>query len=389
MRSRNFWAGACAGDSASSAVLDVDIKVRRGAFALSVRFSAPTPGVTALFGASGAGKTSLALALAGLLTPDAGRLALDGECWFDPARGIDVPAERRRIGYVFQDARLFPHLDVAGNLGYGAARARPLTRYADRDEVIALLGLGALLGRRVHGLSGGERQRVALGRALLAQPALLLLDEPLAAMDVARREEVLPYLETLRDRYAIPMLYVSHQYDEVLRLANYIVLMADGAVAASGTPSELGSHPRLQALIGAEAVGAVIDATVTSVGPAAGLAEVTIGAARMKLSIPGAAAGAKVRLNVLARDVILAIRPPEGLSVRNAFAGHLLELKAEAADSVLATVAIDGTRILARISPAAVEELHLAPGMAVWALVKAASLRPRAYQRADAESLPP
>ena len=370
-------------------MLDVDIKVRRGAFALSVRFSAPTPGVTALFGASGAGKTSLALALAGLLTPDEGRLALDGECWFDAARGIDVPAERRRIGYVFQDARLFPHLDVAGNLGYGAARARHSIRYADRDEVIALLGLGALLGRRVHGLSGGERQRVALGRALLAQPALLLLDEPLAAMDVARREEVLPYLETLRDRYAIPMLYVSHQYDEVLRLANYIVLMADGAAAASGTPAELGSHPRLQALIGVEAVGAIIDATVTAVGPAAGLAEVTIGAARMRLSIPGAAAGAKVRLNVLARDVILAIRPPEGLSVRNSFAGHLLELKTEAADSVLASVAIDGTRILARISAAAVEELHLAPGMAVWALVKAASLRHQAYKRADAAPLAP
>ena len=208
-------------------------------------------------------------------------------------------------------------------------------------------------------------------------------------MDVARREEVLPYLETLRDRYAIPMLYVSHQYDEVLRLANYIVLMADGAAAASGTPAELGSHPRLQALIGVEAVGAIIDATVTAVGPAAGLAEVTIGAARMRLSIPGAAAGAKVRLNVLARDVILAIRPPEGLSVRNSFAGHLLELKTEAADSVLASVAIDGTRILARISAAAVEELHLAPGMAVWALVKAASLRHQAYKRADAAPLAP
>ena len=369
-------------------MLEVDIKLRRGAFALTARFGAPTPGVTALFGTSGAGKTTLALALAGLLTPAEGRLVLDGECWFDAARGINVPTERRRIGYVFQDARLFPHLEVAGNLDFGARRAPKVARYADRDEVIALLGLGALLERRVHQLSGGERQRVALGRALLAQPALLLLDEPLAAMDVARRGEVLPYLETLRDRYAIPMLYVSHQYDEVLRLANYIVLLADGGAAAAGTPAELGTHPRLQALIGAEAIGAVIDATVATVGLASGLAEVTIGAARLKLSIPGASVGARVRLHVLARDVILAIRPPEGLSVRNAFAGHLLELNAEAADSVLATVAIDGMRILARISPAAVEELHLTPGMAVWALVKAASLRHQAYKRGNWAPVP-
>ncbi len=369
-------------------MLEVDIRIRRGAFALEARLGAPTPGVTALFGASGAGKTTLALALAGLVTPDDGRIALDGECWFDAAHGIAVPAERRRIGYVFQDARLFPHLSVAGNLDYGARRARPLVRYADRDEVVALLGLKGLLERRVHELSGGERQRVALGRALLAQPALLLLDEPLAAMDVARREEVLPYLETLRDRYAIPMLYVSHQYEEVLRLANHIVLLADGRVAAAGTPAELGTHPSLQALIGAEAVGAVIDATVATVGPASGLAEVTIGRARLRVSLPGATPGAQVRLHVLARDVILATHPPEGLSVRNAFAGHLLELKAEAADSVLATVAIDGMRILARISPAAVEELKLAPGMAVWALVKAASLRRQAYRRGESAPVP-
>jgi len=369
-------------------VLDVDLTLRSGTFELTAQFSSPTPGVVTLFGPSGAGKTTLANAIAGLLRPVRGHIRLDDRVLFDGSAGIDVPVERRRIGYVFQDSRLFPHLDVRGNLEYGARRAPAGDRYADREEIIVLLGLGALLGRRVNQLSGGERQRVALARALLAQPRLLLLDEPLAALDVARREEVLPYLETLRDRFAIPMLYVSHQYDEVLRLAGYIVLLADGRVLASGTPAELSGHARLRALVGTEAVGAVLDVEVVGLDPHTGLVSVALGSGTLRFALPSARPGARVRLNVLARDVILATSAPHGLSVRNALAGVLTELTDEGSDSVLASIAVGSARLFARITRAAVVELALSSGMPVWALVKAASLRGHAFSRGEQRGAP-
>ena len=370
-------------------MLDVDVSLRRGAFELDARFRAPAPGVTALFGASGAGKSTLVEVIAGLARPARGALALGDRAWFDGARGIDVPAERRRIGCVFQDARLFPHLDVTGNLDYAARRAPPDGEVAARDEVIALLGLEALLARRVHRLSGGERQRVALARALLSQPVLLLLDEPLAAVDVARREEVLPYLETLRDRYSIPMLYVSHQYDEVLRLAGYVVLMANGAVACAGTPSQLAGDPRLAAAIGAEAVGAVLEATVTGADPHTGLTSLAVGRATLRLALPDAVPGDRVRLSVLARDVILATGSPHGLSVRNALPGTITALEDEDADSVLVSLDTGEAQLLARITRAAVLELGLRRGSSVWALIKAASLRGRAFLAHDAAGAGP
>jgi len=362
-------------------VFEAELAAERGSFALRARFAAPTPGVIALFGPSGAGKSTLVNAIAGLI-PATGHVRLDGTTWLDSATGTCLPAQRRRIGYVFQDARLFPHLDVAGNLGYGERRAPPAPRIAVRDEIIALLGLGPLLARRVHALSGGERQRVALGRALLAQPRLLLLDEPLAAIDAARRGEVLPYLESLRDRFAIPMLYVSHQYEEVLRLATHVLLLAAGGVLASGTPSELSLDPRLRALVGGDLVGAVLEVEVGAVDPATGLSSVAVGQGRLRLPLAGARLGARLRLHVLARDVILATAPPQGLSVRNALEGTLAELVNEGPDEALAIVDVDGSRLIARITRAAVEELRLQPGRRVWTLVKAASLRGHVFTRA-------
>ncbi|MBS0376313.1 MAG: molybdenum ABC transporter ATP-binding protein [Proteobacteria bacterium] len=361
-------------------MLDVDLVAERGRFRLEARFRAPTPGVTALFGPSGAGKSTLVHALAGLIAAR-GRIALGAECWLDSARGLAVPAERRGIGYVFQDARLFPHLSVAGNLRYGARRARAATPVVREDEVVALLGLGALLARRTAHLSGGERQRVALGRALLSQPRLLLLDEPLAAIDGARRDEVLPYLERLRDALAIPMLYVSHQYDEVLRLATEVVLVAGGRTVAAGTPAALSLDPRLRPVVGGDAIGAVLEAEVGPLDPASGLASVAIGAGRLRLALPGAKPGDRLRLQILARDVILATEAPRGLSVRNALEGRLEELVPEGPDEMLAVIELGGPRVLARITRAAADELRLRPGLGVWALVKAASLRGHAYTR--------
>jgi molybdate transport system ATP-binding protein len=372
-------------------VFEADIASERGGFRLRARFAAPTPGVIALFGPSGAGKSTLVNAIAGLV-PASGSVRLDGTTWLDSASGTDLPAERRRIGYVFQDARLFPHLDVAHNLRYGERRSPPGPRYAAQDEIVALLGLGPLLARRTHQLSGGERQRVALGRALLSQPRLLLLDEPLASIDAARRDEVLPYLESLRDRFAIPMLYVSHQYDEVLRLATHVVVLAEGAVLAAGTPAELSLDPRLRELLGRETVGAVLEAQVTDVDPATGLVSIAVGRGRIRLALAGARAGARLRLHVLARDVILATEPPQGLSVRNALAGVLAEIISEGRDEALAIVELGGSQLISRVTREAVEELRLRPGLPVWALVKAASLRGHVFARANphgAEHAPP
>src|SRR6202041_392092 len=226
-------------------MLEVAAKKQRGAFLLDAKFELPTPGVVALFGRSGCGKSTLVNVIAGLLKADRGRVALNDAVLLDTARRIDVPPERRRIGYVFQDARLFPHLSVAANLRYAEKRA-PVRRYVSLPKVAALLDLDPLMQRRTHQLSGGERQRVAIGRALLSQPRLLLLDEPLASLDASRREEVLPYLETLRDQLVIPMVYVSHDFDEVLRLATHVVLMESGRTIAQGGVGEMSMNAGLR-----------------------------------------------------------------------------------------------------------------------------------------------
>src|SRR5438309_11754184 len=257
-------------------MLRVSLLKRRDEFTLHAEFEAPTPGVVALFGRSGCGKTTLVNIISGLLDPDAGRVQLEQTVLTDTRAGVAIPVERRRIGYVFQDARLFPHFDVLGNLRYGYKRAAA-PRAIGFDEVIALLGLAPLLRRRPRQLSGGERQRVSLGRALLSQPRLLLLDEPLASIDAARREEVLPYLETLRDRFAIPMVYVSHQFDEVLRLATHLVLLDGGRMLAEGPVSELSLRPELLSIVGPDLVGAVLEGVVTRVDPEHGSADLTVG----------------------------------------------------------------------------------------------------------------
>jgi len=219
-------------------MLSVDVEKRLGDVAIAVKFET-AQGVTALFGPSGAGKTSIVNMIAGLVTPDRGRIALDGDVLFDSAARVNVPAHKRRLGYVFQEGRLFPHLTVAQNLDYGRWMSKFAPDPAERERIVALLDIGHLLPRRPGHLSGGERQRIAVGRALLMKPRLLLLDEPLASLDRARKLEILPYLAKLRDEAKVPMIYVSHQAGEIVKLASHVVRLEDGRVLASGGLEQL------------------------------------------------------------------------------------------------------------------------------------------------------
>jgi molybdate transport system ATP-binding protein len=299
-----------------------------------------------------------------------------------------VPPERRRIGYVFQDGRLFPHMSVLRNLRYGMTRAGREVRGAsatasqriELEPIVSLLGLEPLLQRRPYQLSGGEKQRVSLGRALLSQPRMLLLDEPLAALDAARREEVLPYLERLRDNFSIPMVYVSHQFDEVLRLATHVVLMDGGRVLAQGTLNEVSLLPALRDIVGADSVGAVLDGVVTGVDASAGMADLQVGAGVLNVSVRGVGVGEHVRVQLLARDIILAVEAPRGLSVRNELRGVVVALVDDEDEAVLVTVDVGGANVLSRVTRSAVAALGLRVGTGVWVLVKAVSTRGHAFR---------
>jgi molybdate transport system ATP-binding protein len=354
--------------------LALSVQKRRGDFSLDVDVQA-TAGVVALFGRSGCGKSTAVDLLAGLLRADSGRIQIGDDVLFDSAARIDVPAERRRIGYVFQDARLFPHYTVLGNLEYGMRRAAGVPRYVELEQIVRLLALEPMLDRRPRQLSGGERQRVAIGRALLSQPRMLLLDEPLASLDRARRDEVLPYLERLRDTLSIPMVYVSHQFDEVLRLATHVVLMDRGRVVAQGDLQSMSLRPELRDIVGAEAVGAVLEGRVTRVHPDSGLARIELGRQELYVDGQGLAAGQRVRLQLLARDLILSLDAPQRLSVRNALQGVVERVLQDEPNAALVEVDVGGARLVARVTQLAVNELALGPGRALWVLVKAVTLR--------------
>lgn len=367
-------------------MLSVACQVLRGDFVVDASFAAPLPGVVAIFGRSGCGKSTLVNAIAGLVQPRTGRITLNDTVLFDSARRVDVRPEARRMGYVFQEGRLFPHLRVRGNLRYGDARARVTGPRIAFDDVVELLGLAALLDRRPNTLSGGERQRVAMGRALLAQPQLLLLDEPFAALDTARRQDVLPYLERLRDTLRIPMVYVSHDFDEVLRVATHVVLLDAGVVVAQGSPAAISRDSTLRRIVGPDAISSVIEGVV-STDAGAGLARVAVGSGYLSVNAPLAQSGTRLRLQIMARDVILATSAPQGLSVRNAIEGNVVSLRADEGDTALVDVDVGGGQhVTSRITREAVESLALLPGKKVWALFKAVSLRGHWYPAPEASS---
>ena len=356
--------------------IEIDVKAQRGEFLLQSRFCVPANGVTALFGASGSGKTSLLRAIAGFDSA-VGRISAGDEVWLDTTRGIDVKAHLRGVGYMFQDARLFPHLSVLGNLDYARRRAERREEVVAYATVVDAFELEPLLPRSAGELSGGETQRVALARTLLSQPRLVLLDEPLAALDEQRKRELLPYLETLVGEFELPMFYVSHDVDEVARLADRMVVLKAGAVQAVGTTAEVFGRLDLQDSIGRFEASSLLAATVIEQIDEWQLTRLAL--AGQQLVVPkraGLKPGDSVRLRVRARDVALATQAPAGTSIRNILAGRIERL-VTLPDTPYSEVAIEleepdgaGVRLGSRITRAAAADLALKPGDRVFALIK-------------------
>ncbi|HRO16506.1 MAG TPA: molybdenum ABC transporter ATP-binding protein, partial [Paracoccus sp. (in: a-proteobacteria)] len=305
-------------------MLSVALRHRLAGFTLDAAFEAPA-GVTAIFGRSGAGKTTVVRAVAGLLRVDAGRVAVGDSVLLDRDRHIDLPAHRRRIGFVFQDGRLFPHLSVRQNLTYGRRFAPRDATPPDFGGVVEMLGIAHLLDRRPAGLSGGERGRVGIGRALLSGPRLLILDEPMAALDEQRRAEILPYLQRLRDEAGVPMLYITHAMAEVVRLANTLVLMEAGRVVRAGPVERLLADPGTAAGLDHPDAGAVLRARVVA-READGLARVAVNGAELLILSAGAQPGQSLRIRVPPQDVILSLARPERTSALNILPARVTEL---------------------------------------------------------------
>ncbi len=354
-------------------MLEVALRHALGDFTLDAAFRAP-PGVTVLFGRSGSGKTTIVNAVAGLLMPDAGRIAAGDRVLFDAALGIRLPPHRRRLGYIFQEGRLFPHLTVRQNLAYGAWFAPRGAPREDMRRVVDLLGIGALLERRPGALSGGEKQRVAIGRALLSAPRLILADEPLAALDEARKAEILPYFERLRDEVSVPILYVSHSASEVARLATTVVALDAGRVVAQGPAAEVLGDPEVLPA-GAREAGAVISATVVAHHPD-GLSELDAGGVPLLLPRVALAPGRPIRLRIAAHDVILSRARPEGLSALNILPATVSGLRGGEGPGALVALETPAGRLLARITRRSAAALGLAPGAACHAVIKTVSVAP-------------
>lgn len=364
-------------------MLDVDITGRLGALDLQARF-ASEGGVTSLFGQSGSGKTTLTNMIAGLTRPTTGRITLGDTVLFDSEQGTDLPVQARRIGHVFQDARLFPHLSVKSNLTYARwAGRREGTR--DLNEVVDLLGLRHLMSRKPDTLSGGERQRVAIGRALLSDPRLLIMDEPLANLDQARRNDILPYLDRLCVEAGIPILYVSHSIEEVARLSNTLVILSDGQTPAYGPVAEMLARTDLGRATGRHEAGALVSGTVVRVDTQWGLTHVDIGGAVLQIPDMAAISGDKVRLRIRARDVALATEPPRGLSIRNVFEADVKSYSEETGPYAEILCSVGEQTIRARITRASVTDLDLMPGKSVTVLIKSVAIDRR--QRSPGQPL--
>jgi len=348
-------------------------KLDRGEFALDVDLDLPGQGVTALFGPSGSGKTTVLRLIAGLDRAP-GFLEVNGEVWQDDAKELFLPTHRRALGYVFQEASLFPHLSARRNLEYGMKRVPATERRIDMARILDLLGIGHLLERKPDRLSGGERQRVAIGRALLTSPRVLLMDEPLSALDLARKAEILPYLERLHDELEIPILYVSHAPDEVARLADHIVALDNGRAVAEGPLGATLARLDLPIRLG-EDVGVVLDAVIGERDETWHLVRVDFDGGGLWVRDTGLPLGRHVRIRILARDVSLSLEHQDRTSILNLLPGQVAEL-ADDMHPALSLVRVDvgGQSIVARVTKRSADSLGLVPGLPVWTQIKAVAL---------------
>lgn len=355
------------------AELSAELRVRYAGFTLDAALHLPATGMTVLFGPSGCGKTTVLRALAGLVRTQ-GCVQLNGEVWQDDDRQVFVPTHRRAIGYVFQEASLFAHMDVRHNLDYGRRRIARQAQQVGFDEAVDLLGIGHLLDRRTQGLSGGERQRVAIARALLTSPRLLLMDEPLSALDAMRKAEILPFLERLNREAQVPIVYVTHALDEAARLADHLVLMEAGHVLASGPAGELFSRLDLP-LSGLDEAASVIDAVVVGHDEAYGQSCLDVAGQPLWVGQSHVPLGQHVRVRILARDVSIALSRATDSSITNILPARIERIRADGADTVTVRLGLsDGLALLARLTRRSADALHLLEGMPVHAQVKGAAL---------------
>ena len=357
-------------------MIEVALRLPRGAFVLDVALALPARGVSALFGPSGCGKTTLLRCLAGLERAPGGRVVVDGEVWQDDAAGVFVPTHRRALGVVFQEASLFEHLDVRSNVEFGWRRLAPAERRVSIEQAVDWTGIGALMHRATAGLSGGERQRVAIARALAVSPRLLLMDEPLAALDAARKAEILPAIERLNERSGITIVYVSHAIAEVARLADHVVLMDAGRIVATGPVGELLSRLDLPLPPGEDA-GVVQLGAVGALDAPWHLARLDVPGASFWTRDPALPVGHLIRLRVLARDVSLSLSEQPGSSIANQIPA-VVEAIADDTHPSQVLVRVRTHRgqsvLLARVTRRSAQALALAPGLAVWAMVKSVAL---------------
>jgi molybdate transport system ATP-binding protein len=352
--------------------LSIHIQHRFPGFDLDVAFDAPA-GVTALFGHSGAGKTTVVNAVAGLLTPASGRINVGPTVYYDHDSRLNLPSRKRNLGYVFQDGRLFPHLTVRENLTYGWKAKGERGDPKGFERIIALLDIAPLLNRAPESLSGGEKQRVAIGRALLSKAELLLMDEPLASLDQARRTEILPYLEALRDETDIPILYVSHSMSEVARLATYIVVLEAGRVVRQGTAQSVLSDPSTVPLMGVQEAGSILNGTVLKHHPD-GLTEVQVSSGSMLLPGFDSPTGSTLRIRIEARDVMLSLSEPTDISALNILKATVRDIRQGAGPGVMVQLSVGDDLLLARLTRRSAERMGLSQGTQCYGIIKSVAV---------------
>ena len=355
-------------------MIEANFSVQRDNFRLDINFSIPSVGVTALFGPSGSGKTTTINALAGITKPSSGYISIDEKRLFDRKARVDIPIEKRGLGYVFQDGRLFPHLTVEENLTYGMPKTEIVS--SRKFEIFNLLGLEALLNRKPISLSGGERQRTAIGRALLSSPRLLLMDEPLAGLDFARKQELLPYLTKLKKSLKLPIIYVSHQLDEVLRLADNLILLNNGKIIRQGPIEEIVNSREIQSLLGRDEKITFLTCTASpSVSPG-GLGKLTFDGGHLWTSAVNFSKADNLRVQLRAQDIAIALKKPDNISIANVLDATVYSIKTSIGPHTDIELTLGNTRIWSRVTNQSATNLNLKKGSKVYALIKSTAIQP-------------